>query len=190
MTKEQRHRCMSHIRSKDTKPEIRVRQELYRRGFRYRLNVRKLPGTPDIVISRYRTAIFINGCFWHGHKGCRLFVMPKSNTEFWESKITRNRRRDFIATSMLEALSWNVITIWECELSPRKFKETMDKVESLLATNRKAWEEYRKRRRSDREFAMAERKRQKEVEKIKEDELQGMYHIPQSIIRLSRSEPK
>lgn len=116
--------------------------------------------------------------------------MPKSNTEFWESKITRNRRRDFIATSMLEALSWNVITIWECELSPRKFTETMDKVESLLATNRKAWEEYRNRRRADREFAMAERRRQKEVEKIKEDELQGMYHIPQSIIRLSRNEPE
>lgn len=188
MTPEQRHRCMSHIRSKDTDPEIRVRRELFRRGFRYRLNVRKLPGTPDIVISRCRTAIFINGCFWHGHKGCRLFVMPKSNTDFWVEKIRRNRRRDFVSTTLLEALAWNVITIWECELAPSSFDRTMDSLEARIKANRQCWEEYRHKRRTNREFAAIEHRRQREITQIKEEEIQQMYHIPRRIIELSNRE--
>ena len=87
MTPQQRHDCMSHIRSKNTKPEQLVRQALWHKGFRYRLHVKDLPGKPDIVLPKYKTAIFINGCFWHGHKGCKDFVIPKSNTAFWLEKI-------------------------------------------------------------------------------------------------------
>ena len=94
MTPEQRHLCMSHIHSRDTKPELRVRHWLWSQGYRYRLNLKGVPGKPDIVMRRYRTAIFVNGCFWHGHEGCEKFKMPKTNVEFWEAKIRRNRERD------------------------------------------------------------------------------------------------
>ena len=94
LTKEQRHRCMASIRGKDTKPEILVRKFLFSRGYRYRLNHPRLPGHPDIVLRKYRTVIFVNGCFWHRHQGCKYFVMPKTNTEFWEKKINRNIERD------------------------------------------------------------------------------------------------
>ena len=94
LTQEQRRRCMSHIRSKNTKPEILVRHELFRRGYRYRINVSKLHGRPDIVLPKYKTVIFINGCFWHGHEGCKHFVLPKSNIEYWKSKILRNQQKD------------------------------------------------------------------------------------------------
>ena len=94
LTKEQRHRCMASIRGKDTKPEILVRKFLFSRGYRYRLNHPRLPGHPDIVLRKYRTVIFVNGCFWHGHEGCKYFVIPKSNAEFWTAKIERNRTRD------------------------------------------------------------------------------------------------
>lgn len=116
MTPEQRSRCMSHIRSKDTKPEMLVRRYLFSRGLRYRLHVRKLPGSPDIVLPKYRTAIFINGCFWHGHEGCKLYKPPKSNREFWSAKIERNRERDRLTTAQLQALGWKVIRVWECRL--------------------------------------------------------------------------
>lgn len=94
LNKEQRHRCMSAIKGKDTKPELLVRKFLFSRGFRYRLNHPRLPGHPDIVLRRYRTVIFVNGCFWHGHQGCKYFVLPKTNVEFWNEKIERNRSRD------------------------------------------------------------------------------------------------
>ena len=94
LTKEQRHLCMASIRGKYTKPEIQVRRFLFSRGFRYRLNHPRLPGHPDIVLRKYRTVIFVNGCFWHGHEGCKYYVVPKSNTEFWTAKIERNRTRD------------------------------------------------------------------------------------------------
>ena len=94
MTIEQRHNNMAAIKGKDTKPEILVRKFLWARGFRYRLNHPRLPGKPDIVLRKYRTCILVNGCFWHGHEGCRYYVMPKSNTQFWQNKIRRNRERD------------------------------------------------------------------------------------------------
>lgn len=94
LTKEQRHRCMSAIKSKNTKPELLVRKFLFSRGFRYRLNHPRLPGHPDLVLRKYRTVIFVNGCFWHGHEGCKYYVLPKTNVEFWKNKIERNRRRD------------------------------------------------------------------------------------------------
>ena len=94
LTPEQRRRCMSSIRSTDTKPEIIVRKFLFNEGFRYRLHTKKLPGSPDIVLAKYKTVIFINGCFWHGHEGCKYYVLPKTNTEFWKEKIGKNKERD------------------------------------------------------------------------------------------------
>lgn len=107
---------MSCIKGKNTKPEEKVRKYLFSQGFRYRKNYKKLPGTPDIVLPRYRTVIFVNGCFWHGHEGCRYFVIPKTNTEFWLNKIEANRERDKRKTDALIALGWNVIVVWECQL--------------------------------------------------------------------------
>lgn len=117
MTREQRHYCMSRIRGKDTRPEMVVRRWLHSEGFRYSLHSRRLPGCPDIVLRRYHTVIFINGCFWHGHPGCDNFRMPRSNVEFWQEKIRRNKERDAAEAAALEALGWNVIVVWECELS-------------------------------------------------------------------------
>lgn len=116
LTAEQRHKCMSRIRGKDTKPEMKVRKYLYSHGFRYRLHVKRLPGTPDIVIRRLHTIILVNGCFWH-HHDCHLFVMPKSNTQFWQAKIKRNEERDVLTKRECQKLGWNVITLWECQLN-------------------------------------------------------------------------
>ena len=112
----QRKYCMSRIRGKNTKPEILVRKGLHARGFRFRLHNKKLPGSPDIVLPKYGVAIMVNGCFWHGHKGCQYATKPKTNVEFWETKIARNRHRDEVTTAHLGALGWHVVTIWECEL--------------------------------------------------------------------------
>ncbi|MDE6020026.1 MAG: very short patch repair endonuclease [Ruminococcus sp.] len=107
---------MSRIRGKNTKPEEIVRKYLFSCGFRYRKNDRKLPGTPDIVLPKYRTVIFVNGCFWHGHEGCKYYVIPSTNTEFWINKINTNIRRDNVKRQQLEQLGWKVITFWECQL--------------------------------------------------------------------------
>ena len=111
-----RSHCMSRIRGKNTKPEILVRKGLHARGFRFRLHNKKLPGSPDIVLPKYGVAIMVNGCFWHGHKGCRYATKPKINIEFWETKIAGNQHRDEVTAAHLEALGWTVITVWECEL--------------------------------------------------------------------------
>jgi len=107
---------MSKIRSKNTKPEMTLRKALFARGFRYRVNVKKLPGKPDIVLRKYKTVIFIHGCFWHRHKGCKYAYTPKTNTEFWVDKTTSNNERDRKNTCKLTALGWNVLTVWECEI--------------------------------------------------------------------------
>lgn len=107
---------MSRIKGKNTKPEMLVRKFLYANGFRYRLNVKSLPGSPDIVLSKYKTAIFINGCFWHRHKGCHYFVLPKTRTEWWLQKIKATQLRDKESEIKLQVLVWQVITIWGCEL--------------------------------------------------------------------------
>jgi len=139
LTPQQRHICMSHIRSKNTKPEIRLRRELFGLGYRYRINVRKLPGTPDIVLAKYRTCIFVNGCFWHGHQNCRKFVLPKANAEFWKNKIGRNRERDLADHAYLESLGWRVIVVWECEIGKAVLPETMEKLQMELENNRDTW---------------------------------------------------
>ena len=126
LTPEQRHRCMSRIRGRNTKPELIVRKFLFARGIRYRIHVRRLPGCPDIVLRKYRTVIFVNGCFWHGHEGCRYYVLPKSNTAFWQNKIERNRRRDLDERIRLRDMGWHVIQVWECQLRPKVRQETLE----------------------------------------------------------------
>lgn len=117
---------MSRIRSRDTKPEELVRKYLFSKGFRYRKNDVRLPGKPDIVLPKYKTVIFVNGCFWHGHTGCRYFVWPKTNTEFWRKKITGNMVRDQKNYTLLRELGWNVFVIWECELKHSAKEKTLD----------------------------------------------------------------
>lgn len=116
MTTEQRSRCMAAIKGKDTKPEMIVRKYLFSRGLRFRVQVRKLPGNPDIVLPKHKTIIFVNGCFWHGHEGCKYFRLPKSNVGFWQEKIERNVARDVRNEAELKALGWHVIRVWECEI--------------------------------------------------------------------------
>ena len=156
LTPAQRHRVMSRIHSRNTKPELKVRQWLWRHGYRYRLNVKSVPGKPDIVMRRYRTAIFVNGCFWHGHfvvfdtdalrhceersnqdmalsvdnsKCCKI---PQTNREFWVNKIKRNQERDQKNYQVLHDNGWQVIVVWECQLTPKRIEETMIRVELML----------------------------------------------------------
>ena len=149
LSKEQRHKTMAIIRSKNTKPEMIVRRGLWKRGFRYRLNHKRLPGHPDLVLKKYRTCIFVNGCFWHGHnvalpqvnseKGivnsecCKI---PKTNREFWVAKISRNQQRDIEEQCKLAEMGWHCITVWECELKPSKREDTL---KSLAYTLNKIW---------------------------------------------------
>lgn len=116
MTPEQRHKCMAAIKGKDTKPELIVRKYLFSRGMRFRIQVRKLPGNPDIVLPKYKTVIFVDGCFWHGHEGCKYHRLPKSNVEFWQTKIENNISRDTRNEAELKALGWRVIRVWECDI--------------------------------------------------------------------------
>ena len=133
MSEEQRHRCMASIRGRDTKPELIVRRYLFGRGFRYRLNHPRLPGHPDIVLRKYRTVIFVNGCFWHGHKGCRYFTIPKSNTDFWSAKISRNAERDRSVQQQLAAMGWHCVTVWECQLMPKLRNDTLRVLEYTIS---------------------------------------------------------
>ena len=188
MTAEQRHRCMSHIRSKDTKPELKVRRWLWHHGYRYRLNVKSVPGKPDIVMRPYRTAIFVNGCFWHGHgveiensklkiekiensklksekavcseNSCAALIensklkiekgadsgsaliensacckIPQTNRAFWVAKIRRKQERDQRNYQLLQENGWQVIVVWECQLTPKQIEHTMREVELLLNNN-------------------------------------------------------
>ncbi len=122
---------MSMIKGKDTKPEILARKYLFSHGFRYRKNVKELPGKPDVVLAKYKTCIFINGCFWHKHEDCRYFVWPKTNAEFWKNKIETNVIRDRNNYELLRAEGWNVIVIWECDLK-KDLVQTMETVISEL----------------------------------------------------------
>ena len=124
-TTEQRRFNMSRIRGKDTKPEMLVRSYLHAQGLRYRLHVKDLPGKPDIVLPKYRTVIFVHGCFWHCHEGCRYFVVPKTRTEFWMQKIGRNVANDLRQQSELVAAGWKVLTVWECSLKPKERESTL-----------------------------------------------------------------
>ena len=117
---------MSHVTGKETKPEIIVRKYLFARGLRYRKNVKRLPGTPDIVFPKYKTAVFVNGCFWHGHKGCRYSHLPSTNFEYWEKKIADNIERDERKKRELEGLGYRVLIIWQCQLKSNTKIETLE----------------------------------------------------------------
>jgi len=131
-SKEDRSKNMSAIRSKNTKPEIIVRKYLFSNGFRYRVNVSKLPGKPDIVLPKYKTVIFVNGCFWHLHEGCKYFVWPKNNADFWKNKIQGNVERDKRNYEILIAAGWKVIVVWECQLKHSKKEETLENLKKSI----------------------------------------------------------
>ena len=132
LTPEQRHRNMAAVKSKNTRPEMLVRRYLFGRGFRYRLNNPRLPGHPDLVLRKYRTCIFVNGCFWHGHEGCTAYRVPKTNTDFWETKILRNRTRDLRVQQLLAEMGWHCLTVWECELTKNRREQTLQSLAFTL----------------------------------------------------------
>ena len=131
-SKETRSYNMSRIRSKDTKPELLVRKFLHKNGFRYRLHVKDLPGKPDIVLPKYKTVIFIHGCFWHGHEGCKYFTIPKTRTEWWLNKIKKNNFNDQKAEVVLFRLGWRIIKLWECELKKIFRENTLQSLSACI----------------------------------------------------------
>jgi len=135
LTPEQRSAQMSRIRGSNTKLEVLVRKGLHARGLRYRLGGAELPGRPDIVLPKYRTVVFVHGCFWHGHD-CPLYRLPKTRPEFWADKIGKNRVRDLRVTAELEALGWRVLTVWECSLRGKAASEQVSLLDRLAETLR------------------------------------------------------
>ncbi len=125
-SKETRSYNMSRIKGKNTKPEMLVRQFLHANGFRYRLHVKDLPGKPDIVLPKYKTVIFIQGCFWHGHNQCKYYVVPKTKTNWWLDKINGNKTKDIANIELLRQAGWHVLEIWECELKPQQRITTLE----------------------------------------------------------------
>ncbi len=165
---------MSRIRSKNTKPEMKLRKALHGAGFRFRVNVRRLPGTPDIVLAKYHTVVFVNGCFWHGHQGCSHYTHPKTNPEFWAAKVTRNQQRDAIDNARLKALGWQVITVWECELHSDRFEATMETLTAQLPANIGLWKAWKAERRKQRQAGTKRSQR--------------LANVPKSIVKLSEAE--
>ncbi len=133
--KETRSYNMSRIKGKDTKPEMLVRKFLFSKGFRYRLHDKKLPGKPDIVLPKYKTVIFIHGCFWHGHDGCRYFSIPKTRTDWWKEKIGKNILNDIKAMNSLGKEGWNIIVLWTCQLKPKSLEATLNKLPAKLPSS-------------------------------------------------------
>lgn len=128
LTAEERSRNMAKIKSRDTKPELIVRSMLHKMGFRFRLARKDLPGNPDLVLPKYKIALFVHGCFWHGHEGCKKSHLPSSNIDYWSAKLSRNRIRDAKNQSALDALGWKIIIIWECETKrPDTLKDILEK---------------------------------------------------------------
>ena len=137
LSREERSNRMSRIRSRDTAPELALRKALHAMGFRYRVDDRRLPGRPDLVFPRYRTIVFVHGCFWHRHPGCNIATTPKSNTEFWTAKFDRNVARDELARAQRASQGWQVIIAWECELSSgRRVAASAKKIARLLREGR------------------------------------------------------
>lgn len=134
-SKEVRSYNMSKIKGRDTKPEMLVRKYLFSKGLRYRLHDKKLPGKPDLVLPKYRTVVFVHGCFWHGHEGCRYYVVPKTKTEWWLNKINGNKANDEKAADALIKAGWNIITVWECDLKKEKREDTLINVLREIKAN-------------------------------------------------------
>ena len=155
---------MSRIRSVSTKPELLLRHAIWHRGFRYRVNAKNLPGRPDIVLPKYRTVVFVHGCFWHGHKGCKVYYVPKTNTEFWLAKVARNQERDQEVWRKLEAKGWSVIIVWECQLKKANLEETIDRVAEEIVRNGEVYRAIQEERKTAREGYLKERRERKERE--------------------------
>lgn len=170
-TPEQRHKNMAAIHSSSTKPELKLRRALWSVGFRYRVNERRLPGKPDIVLPKYRTVIFIHGCFWHGHKGCRYYTVPKTNTDFWIAKVARNQERDQEVWRQLEAKGWSVIIVWECELKKYRFEDTVNRVTAEIVRNGNTHQYLQAARKKARALYQEEQKTRKERETALKAEL-------------------
>ncbi len=132
LSPEDRHKNMSHIPAKNTKPEKQIRSALFKAGFRYRICDKRYPGKPDLIFPRYYTAIFINGCFWHAHENCQYFVFPKSNTAFWQKKFTRNKERDAENLKYYQEQCWRVCTVWECAIRGKNSKQKIENVTSQI----------------------------------------------------------
>ena len=164
MTPEQRFKCMSHNRAKNTGPELSLRHALWRLGFRYLVNDKRLPGRPDIVLPLYRTVVFVHGCFWHGHKDCKYYTVPKTNTEFWVAKVARNQERDQEVWRKLEAKGWNVIIVWECQLKKAVLEDTVNRVAEEIRHNGEILRCAQNDRRKARGEYLLERKNRKERE--------------------------
>ena len=174
MTKEERSIRMSQIHSASTKPEMMLRHALWHHGFRYRVNDKCLPGRPDIVLPKYRTVVFVHGCFWHGHKGCLTSHSPETNTDYWTAKITRNQERDQEVWRKLEAKGWSVIIVWECQLKKANLEETVDRVAGEIVRNGEAYRAAQEERKKAREEYMRERRERKEREQSLLEEVKSL----------------
>ena len=139
-TAEVRSRNMSRVKGKDTGLEMLVRKHLFSHGFRYRLHSKHLPGKPDLVFPGFKTALFVHGCFWHGHKGCRYATIPQTRTEWWQAKITRNRSNDHKVVEALESLGWQVLVVWGCDLKPRMRGQRLASLVEEVNSAREQWE--------------------------------------------------
>ena len=171
---DQRHRNMAAIHSASTKPELKLRRALWRQGFRYKVNDRLLPGRPDIVLPKYRAVIFVHGCFWHGHKDCKYYTVPKTNTEFWMAKVARNQKRDQEVWRKLEAKGWCVIIVWECQLKKANFEETIDQVAGEIVRNGDAYRVAQEDRKIARDEYRLERRERKEREQSLLEEVKSL----------------
>lgn len=155
---------MSKVPTRGTTIEMLVRNYLWHAGFRYRVNVKQLPGCPDIVLPKYRSVIFVHGCFWHGHKGCKNYTVPKTNTDFWVAKVARNQERDQEVWRQLEAKGWYVIIVWECQLKQSVLDETINRVAAEIRKNGEAFRQTLEDRRKSRDVYRQKRKSMKERE--------------------------
>ncbi len=174
MTLKQRHDCMSRVHSRNTSPELKLRQILWKSGFRYRVNDKRLPGTPDIVLPKYKTVIFVHGCFWHGHKDCKNASIPKTNTDFWVAKITRNQQRDQEVWRQLEAKGWYVIVVWECELKKARLDGTVEYVSETIRKNGNTYNYLKRARKEARALYQEECRQRKQREAAFKAELQSL----------------
>lgn len=175
LTPEKRHRVMAAIHSTSTKPELKLRRALWHVGFRYRTNAKYLPGSPDIVLPKYHTAIFVHGCFWHGHKGCSTSHLPDTNAGFWKAKISRNQERDQEVWRQLEAKGWSVIIVWECELKNKQFEGTTHRVVNEILLNGETYCRRQEERVALRRQRQVEHKQQMERQELLLAEIKKSY---------------
>mgnify|MGYP002857179839 FL=1 len=166
---------MAAIHSASTKPELLLRRALWHLGFRYRVNDKRLPGSPDIVLPKFRTVVFVHGCFWHGHKDCKNYTVPKTNTDFWTAKVAKNQQRDQDTWRQLEAKGWSVIIVWECELKKDRLRETVEATASAIRRNGEFLRSAQEDRRKAREEYRLTRREKKLHEEIIKQEIKDLF---------------